>query len=283
MFFQKDHPDFFIETIHKHFTGADPVFFDKKDFPWVADLESKAPQLIKSLEPLFADDCKDLQLNPEDRFQFPPKIWSGLLLYFYGVKYKKNLAKYPELAEVLSKIPNLISANISVLQPHSWLLPHNGASNGFVRCHLGLRVPAPAPICAFTIAGQEISWEEGKIFMFGDMNVHSAHNGSDKRRYVMILDVVRPQFLSIKKKICVHTIAKYYANVTTDYMRKPFNVRPPRVDQDPEKGLSYVPNEGYKEEEKLTIGQRIFRKIEDILLQIYIMSFWALFLFKKMQ
>ena len=282
MFFPKNPPGFYIETEQSHFTGTDQVFFDTKDFPWVTELEKKAPLIIQSIAPLFENDCKELQLNPEDRFQFPPKIWRGFLLCFYGMRFKKNLAMFPELRDALFNIPNMISANISVLEPHSLLLPHNGATNGFIRCHMGLRIPATLPDCGFTIADQKVSWEEGKVFMFGDMNVHSAHNDTDKRRYIIIIDVVRPQFLTMKKKICVHTISKYYANVVTDYMRKPFKVKPPRVDHDPEKGLSFVPNEGYKEGEKLTIGQRIFRKAEDILLQVFILVFWIYFSFKKL-
>ena len=180
MLFKKDPPGFYIETIKKEYTETDPVLFDTSEFDWCARLESVTPQLVKELAPVLSDGFAGLKTNPEERFQFPPKIWKGYPFYFNGFKIKKHLKDYPFVTEELAKIPNMVSASVSVLEPGAQLLPHNGNSNGVMRYHLGLNIPAPMPECGFIIGGHELSWEVGKSFMFCNMNVHSAHNKPTK-------------------------------------------------------------------------------------------------------
>ena len=283
MFSQKDPDGFYMETIHKEYASKDPVFFDLDDFTWTRELERNADKIIECLAPVLAEDFSGLRNNGQDRFQFPPKIWKGFMFYFHGFKVKKNLKDYPYLASELAKIPNLVLAAVSVLEPGSHLLPHNGNSNGVMRYHLGLNIPAPMPDCGFIIAGSEVSWEKGKSFMFCNMNVHSAHNKTNRRRHILLLDVVRPEFVSIKKKICIHTLASILTTTTADYLRNIFKVKTPKVEQDPSKGLKYLANKGYTQNEILTISQRIFRKIEDLMRPCYIVALTIVFAFKKMQ
>lgn len=46
------------------------------------------------------------------------------------------------------------------------------------------------------------SWEEGNLLIFLDAYEHEAFNYSNERRYVLQLDVLRPEFRSNKYKIC---------------------------------------------------------------------------------
>ena len=282
---RQDPPNFYIETIHKEYKGNDPVFFDTAPFPWAAELEAKTPQLIECLKPVLSDDFKGLRDNPEDGFQFPPKIWKGFPFYFNGFKFKKNLHDYPFLAVELAKIPNLLSASISVLEPGAQLLPHNGNSNGVMRYHLGLNVPAPMPDCGFIIGGHEVSWVVGKSFMFCNMNVHSAHNKTNKRRHILMLDVVRPEFVSIKKKICVHTLGKILTNDTANHFRKALGIKQQKPTLNKDQALLYEANKLYalKDAEKLSTSIKILRKCEAIVQSIYIAILTVIFYFKKLQ
>ena len=285
MFFQKDPPGFYIETIHKEYTAKDPVFFDTLPFAWCRELESKTAEIIECLKPVLADDFAGLTTNPEDRFQFPPKIWKGFGFYFNGFKFKKNLQDYPFLAEELKKIPNLVSASVSVLEPGAQLLPHNGNSNGVMRYHLGLNIPAPMPDCGFIIGGQGVSWKVGKSFMFCNMNVHSAHNKTTKRRHILMLDIVRPEFVGIKKKICALTIAQILTNITADKVRDTLGInKSNQVKQDPTKELKYEANKSYAmKDEKVTPMMWAFRVAEKGVLYFYILAMYTIFTFKKLQ
>ena len=100
-----------------------------------------------------------------------------------------------------------------------------------------------------------------------------------------MLDVVRPEFVPIKKKICVHTLAKILTNNTADFVRKIFNIRPPIVKQDPSKELKYEANKSYalKDTEKVSLAMSMFRMAEQGVQQFYVAVISILFFFKKMQ
>lgn len=275
---------FYIETLHKEYKESDPVFFDMSQFDWVKRIEADADKIVAELAPIFEPNFEGLIVNPDSHFQFPPKIWKGYPFYFNGFKFKKRLKQYPLLADHLLKIPNLISATISVLEPGSLLLPHNGNSNGVMRWHTGLKVPAKMPDCGLIIGGQEVSWEVGKSFAFCNMQVHSAHNKTDQKRYILLLDIVRPEFVRIKKLICVHTIARILTNKTGDILRSWIGYKPKVVEQASSKELSYVANKPYTEKTKASLRIRFWRIIETwIVLKVYIVILAIIFTFKKLQ
>lgn len=286
MIFKKDPipENFYIETLHEEYRGGDPVFFDLSQERWVKEIEADAEKIIAELAPVLDPDFPDLILNLDSQFQFPPKIWKGFPFYFNGFKFKRRLKSYPLLAGHLSKIPNLITASVSVLEPGALLMPHNGNSNGVMRWHTGLKVPAKMPDCGFIIGGQEVSWEIGKSFAFCNMQVHSAHNRTDQRRYILLLDVVRPEFVKLKKLICVHTVARILTNKTADIVRGLINYQPKRMQQDPSKPLNYVANKTYAQENKQSFFIGLLSAIENkVVLRFYISVLTVIFIFKKMQ
>lgn len=276
--------NFYIETLHKKYRGGDPVFFDLSHEQWVMEIEANAEKIVKELAPLLAPDFPGLLVNFDTQFQFPPKIWKGFPFYFNGLKFKKNLSQYPLLAAHLEKIPNMVSASVSVLEPGARLLPHNGNSNGVMRWHMGLKVPAKMPDCGFIIAGKEISWEVGRSFAFCNMEMHSAQNKTKQRRYILMVDIVRPEFLPIKKLICVHTIARILTNKTADIARGLIGYNPKRESQSPSNPLSYAANKIYAQENKQPFLIGLLSAIENkVVLRVYIFILTMIFVFKKMQ
>jgi aspartyl/asparaginyl beta-hydroxylase (cupin superfamily) len=213
---------FYIETIHDKYLDQDSTFFDKSQFSWAADLEESYPDIMRCLAPIFEPDFKGLVINPEVHIQFPPKLWKGFVFYFNGIKFQNNLRQFPFLADKLAKIPHLISASISVLEPGAKILTHNGSTNAIIRTHLPLKIPGVYPECGMNIENHEITWKEGEILMFCDMKMHNAQNLTHQRRYILLLDVMRPEFVHLKKKVCVHTIARIIANVFLNIGRKLF-------------------------------------------------------------
>jgi hypothetical protein len=252
---------FYIETIHDEYKENDPIFFDKNKFAWVAELEGIYKNIMEELSPIFENDFSNLITNPEVHIQFPPQIWKGYPFYFNGLKIKKHLKHFPFIEKELSRIPNLITASISVLEPGSWLLPHNGSTNAIMRVHLPLKIPGKFPDCGMTIAGHEISWEEGKILMFCDMHVHSVRNLTKERRFILMMDVMRPEYISFKQKVCVHTIGRIAANVIRNYLKIIFRV--PFEKQNPNKEeLKYEANKTYT---KKTSSQQSVRTYDLII------------------
>jgi aspartyl/asparaginyl beta-hydroxylase (cupin superfamily) len=171
------------------------------------------------LAPLMDTQSGALAVNPETHIQWPPKGWKGFPFYFNGIRFRKNLAQFPVLADRLAAIPHLISAGISVLEPGASLLPHNGSTNAVMRVHFPLKVPGRYPDCGMDIEGHEVSWEEGKVFMFCDMKIHRVQNLTRERRYILLMDVMRPEYVHLKKMVCVHTIARILVNVIMNLVK----------------------------------------------------------------
>ena len=93
-----------------------------------------------------------------------------------------------------------------MLEPQSKIKQHCGDTNAIIRIHLPIVVPKGLPECGLTVDGIEKEWQEGKVLMFNDAQQHSAKNESDERRIVLILDVIRPEFLTKKYEISARVI-----------------------------------------------------------------------------
>lgn len=87
-----------------------------------------------------------------------------------------------------SAIPSHGAAAFSVLQPHTQIKPHMGAPGQFLRCHLGLEVPAGD--CALSVAGEARHWVAGQTMVFDDRVEHAAWNNTDARRVVLLIDFI---------------------------------------------------------------------------------------------
>lgn len=68
---------------------------------------------------------------------------------------------------------------------------HEGPYLGYLRYHLGVRVPARnAP--KLIVNAQQYVWKEGEAVLFDDSWPHSVVNSSNGLRAVLIVDVRRP-------------------------------------------------------------------------------------------
>jgi aspartyl/asparaginyl beta-hydroxylase (cupin superfamily) len=94
-----------------------------------------------------------------------------------------------------------------VLEPGSNINPHQGDTDAIVRCHLGLSVPGGLPDCGFQVGTEIRGWKEGEALPFCDAQTHSAWNHCSERRLIMIVDVMRPEFLGQQNGICSHVLA----------------------------------------------------------------------------
>jgi len=190
--------------------AAFPVFFDtsEPEFAWVRDLEQRSAEILEEVRDLLAgNDGEEIQgfhtAYHNEVLSLSP-TWKTLNLMSYGTV---NSAVLPRTLEIVSRLPNVFTCNLSKLSPHTELKPHAGESTSYVRCHLGIQVPAPAPTTALHVAGQERSWEEGKVLAFCDGHWHGARNLSDEERYVLIFDVMPERLAWYTPQYCALMVA----------------------------------------------------------------------------
>lgn len=130
--------------------------------------------------------------------------WKTFELVFFGINVKENQGKCPKTSELLKEIPELITADFSVLPPHTDILPHKGYSRMITRCHLPLIVPTGD--LGIEVNGVTKVWEEGKMISFDDSLDHRAWNHTDELRVVMMIDVPSELFDYSADEICRYKI-----------------------------------------------------------------------------
>lgn len=186
----------------KPYSYDGPYFYDPADFPWVVDLEHQWEAIQKELEKFLQQHEDRLEPYFNDTMVNGPKKWKALSFLFWGISFRKNKRHCPETMAVLSNIPHLVSASISMIEADTEIKEHRGDTNAIIRCHLGIRIPDQLPVCGFRVVDEERSWEEGKLLLFNDAEKHAAWNHSSERRMVLILDVMRPDFSNRQHRIC---------------------------------------------------------------------------------
>lgn len=176
------------------FAGTQPWFYDTGDFPWVCALQSQWTQVRDEL--LANLDGGSAIMSPYIDGSMASRLnrWKTLGLMFWTLRSDDNIRKFPRTWQILRDVPGLIAASLNVLEAETTIKPHIGNTDAIIRCHLGLVVPEPAPRCGFRVGGETRSWQEGRLLMFCDAHEHTAWNNSNRPRYILVLDVVRPEF-----------------------------------------------------------------------------------------
>eukprot|EP00049_Salpingoeca_infusionum_P025053 m.17876 g.17876 ORF g.17876 m.17876 type:complete len:334 (+) comp7605_c0_seq2:201-1202(+) len=189
------------------YSFQDPFFTDISDVPWISDVESQWMTIRSELDQFVA--------NPP--FPFAPYfrpdlvnrsgVWTTLGLKAWGIQSQKLLDQFPETMKVLDQIPGVIGISFNHLAADGEVKLHQGNSNGITRFHMGLKVPQDVSDCYFKVGTEKRKWEEGKLFGFCDAHWHTARNGSDQSRYILLFDVVKPELLHMQNYICARVVA----------------------------------------------------------------------------
>lgn len=207
-----------------YFPGlAQRAFFPRDQFPWLAQLEAETPAIRAELEAMLAVDGSfgpyleaggnAPELN--DRSNLGSMDWSACYLWREGSLVEDNAARCPTTVAALEQVPlckipgQMPSALFSRLAPGATIVPHHGAVNTRLICHLPLIVP---PDCgSLRVGNHEKSWREGEAFVFDDSMEHEAWNHSDRERVVLLFDVWRPELSADERHWVSRMLQAVYA------------------------------------------------------------------------
>lgn len=108
-----------------------------------------------------------------------------------GTKNDLMRQRFPTAVSLTEKYGDYCPVSVySILEANSVISRHTGVENRdglYIRIHIPLLVP-PGDIF-FEVEGVEIDW--GDLFAFDNQFIHSAHNYTDQRRLVYLLDLHR--------------------------------------------------------------------------------------------
>ncbi len=206
------------QGIHYPFLPADE-FFDKRLFPWLADVERQTDAI--RAEALALLESPGEALRPYVRMDkgLPANKWTALdqsldwgacFLWEYGEPNEAVLDRCPATAAALqiapqNRIPGKApSAFFSILAPGAHIPPHTGVTNTRAIIHLPLVVPKG---CWFRVGGERREWVEGEALAFDDTIEHEAENPTAERRIVLIFDVWNPHLTTQEQDL----LARFYA------------------------------------------------------------------------
>jgi len=117
--------------------------------------------------------------------------WNVFMLELLGRRPERNRARCPDTCAALQQVPGILQAFFSVLEPGKSVPLHDGPYIGYLRYHLGVRVPKDDPPL-IRVAGREYVWKDGEGVMFDDSWPHEVVNRSREPRVVLVVDLPRP-------------------------------------------------------------------------------------------
>ena len=174
----------------------DEPVIDPELFDWVPKLEDNWTTIRDEADQVLGDKSAmpPVRLISPDHGRIATDDgWKSYVLWGYGLRSKENCARCPNTAQLLERIPGLLSAMFSVLDPHSHIPRHTGPTKAIVTGHLGLRIPRQPERCHMQIADTDYVWQEGRMVLFDDMYEHEVWNDTDERRVVLLLHIERPE------------------------------------------------------------------------------------------
>lgn len=192
------------------YTGELPNYYDASEFPWAAEVESKFQEYKQEIETYLKAENSPMEPYFNSAMVDKPQSWQVSMFYIWGKSKPENLAKVPKLDALFKSIPNLVSASISMLQPNSDIKEHHGDTSAVIRCHVGLQIPAGLPDCGIEVTGEQRAWEEGKVLMFCDAQKHRAFNLTDQNRYILIIDILHPNYVKQRKNVCANILSVFW-------------------------------------------------------------------------
>ena len=181
-----------------NYKGEEPDFIEG-EFDWAIDFQKNWILIRDELVEYLKEHQPEAYFNTsmvESR-----NSWKTFSLKWWDIEFKSRYIYFPRTMEIVKKYPEILSVSFNQLEASGKILPHCGDTNAIFRCHLGIEIPGILPNIGFRVRNQFKSWKEGEWLIFMDAYNHEAFNDSDKKRIIMVLDVLRPEFKSNKRKV----------------------------------------------------------------------------------
>lgn len=186
---------FMIESILTFFSKEKDAMLDPEKFEWTKNIEKNTEHILTELKAVMQDygsipSLADIS-EEQKRLVAGEQSWKTFMLYVYGARVEKNIARCPHTDQVIRSIPGMTMAFFSILEPHTRLNPHRGPYKGVLRYHLGLIIPEPKEQCGLKVDDKVYHWEAGKSLIFDDTFTHEVWNNSNEKRVVLFIDFKR--------------------------------------------------------------------------------------------
>lgn len=152
-----------------------------------------------------------------DKFQYDPDEpkgkWKVFVINMMGEFDEVAEKICPEICNMIREVPDVFQAMFSVLEPGRSIPAHKGPYKGYLRYHIGVKIPKVNPP-RIRIEDTYYTWKEGEGIIFDDSWDHEVINEATEERVVLIIDILRPMPKSphaINKFLTNRLIKPFYA------------------------------------------------------------------------
>jgi ornithine lipid ester-linked acyl 2-hydroxylase len=195
------------------FTNADYVseekpYVDTSNLAGIKNLETNYKTVLAELEEYLRKH--QLQGHFNTTMVDKPQSWKVRSLRVWGVEMYDVQKHFQKTMVLVNAVPGVINVGFNILEPNTKIKPHSGDTNAIIRNHMGLKIPASAPTCALKVKGEVQGWENGKVLSFIDAFQHEAWNSSNEIRIILLFDILKPEFLKSKSRICATILSSLY-------------------------------------------------------------------------
>lgn len=186
----------FVERLNLRYAKhGNPSLYRTDVFPWARAIERDWRLIREELDRVLARkaDLPNVQdITPDATSISRDASWKIFPLIAYGIRAPRNIAHCPHTWRLVSAIPGLKTAMLSILEPGKHIPAHRGPYNGVLRLHLGLIVPQPREHVRMRVGSDIVHWEEGRALIFDDAYEHEVWNDTDRLRVVLFVDFAKP-------------------------------------------------------------------------------------------
>lgn len=193
----------------KSFIPAYPAFFNVEEYKWCNDVSLQYIDIRNEFERFISNNRLQPYFYKEQAGN--TLKWKTLPLLTWNIK-RKNLKRFPITHKILQSIPGLVSASFSLLEAGGEITTHRGDTDANIRGHLCLYTAQQNEKATFTVNNSSKNWEEGRWLLFCDAHQHGGYNHSNENRLVLIVDVIQPENLALKNKVCSKVLAGLLMN-----------------------------------------------------------------------
>lgn len=190
-----------LNTVFYRYLGGDrrPVFLETEEsYPELLRIDAAYDEIRGELMAILPSRAQIPRYHDLDEAQrgisaADEREWRVLFVRMHNVREKElpNSEFCRRTGAVVDRIPNVLQAFFSILEPGKSVPSHNGPYLGYLRYHTAFVVPADAPP-TLRVKDRYHTWQERGSLLFDDSWNHEVQNDSDGVRVVLIVDVLRP-------------------------------------------------------------------------------------------
>lgn len=185
------------------YKGNEPSFIEAASLSWTKEFQDNFIAIDKELHNYLKNNNLESYFNTS--MVNNQEVWKTFSLISWDIEFFKRKKEFPVLMSIVAKYPEILSVSFNQLEENGKIQPHCGDTNGIYRCHFGIEIPDELPNCGFRVRDEFRSWKKGEWLIFMDAYNHEAFNLSQKKRIILVIDVLRDEFKN-KRNTIVSTV-----------------------------------------------------------------------------